>query len=353
MVAKVVGLDIGTSSIKATQSKMVKTKDGVKFEVEKVATRPLSLGWVREGLIREEHAPSVTEAIKDLWKSGGFSTKDVVLGINNSQSVFSRVADIPWRTPEDLASSLRFEVQHNRLLPLSADDVEIDAIPIGEPLDEETGQQMLRVFIIAASQKSVSQNIKVVESAGLSVSNVDINPFGSLRAMKIANHEQLFVDVTIDMGADSMTVFIHRNGMPQYLHISPDDSGHGMTRFIQKELGLPTFQDAENAKIGAHRGSPVDEPIDKIVRKTIQNIQNIIQHFMRDNPWVQGVSSFTLLGGASQLVGLADQLEQSLNVPVGPVRPVDELVFKNGESTLQSSDVDVSVSAGLSMGTRF
>ena len=85
-----IGLDIGTSSVRAAQ---VTVSKGT-VVLERFGQVGLPPGAVRDGEVVDPSA--VAEAIQTLWANAKFSKKDVVVGVSN-QRVFVRLVQVqPW-----------------------------------------------------------------------------------------------------------------------------------------------------------------------------------------------------------------------------------------------------------------
>jgi len=98
---KVVGLDIGTTAVRAAE---VSVRRG-QVVLERIGQAGLPGGAVVDG---EVHDPAaVATAIKDLWRRTRISSRRVIIGVAN-QRVVVRLVDLPWMEPGELRSSLGF-----------------------------------------------------------------------------------------------------------------------------------------------------------------------------------------------------------------------------------------------------
>ena len=171
MAATVIGLDIGTTRVRAVE---LQTGRGGPTVV-KYAEAPLPLGAVQDGEVTEPDG--VVPALRQLWTSGGFSSRDVVIGVGN-QRVMVRNLDLPWMPMKQLRSSLPFQVQDT--LPVAVEDALLDFYPTAE-FDAQSGRTV-QGLLVAATRDTVAANVAAVESAGLRPQMVDLNAFALLRA---------------------------------------------------------------------------------------------------------------------------------------------------------------------------
>ena len=98
----VVGLDVGTHSIK-----LVRLKKGKKgFELLNFGIMPLPPETIVDETIEKPEV--VTEAIKNLFKMEKIKTKEVVTAISGQSLVIKKI-NVPKMTEDELAESIRVE----------------------------------------------------------------------------------------------------------------------------------------------------------------------------------------------------------------------------------------------------
>src|SRR5438067_8045986 len=141
MAQRAVGLDVGTSAVRAVE--LVLGRDQVTLtQFGQVALPP---GAVRGAEIVD--APVVAAAIRRLWREAGFRSRTVILGVGNQRTVV-RQADLPAMSDEDLRSALVFQAQD--LIPIPVEDAIID-FQVIENLPMSEGD-MVRILLVAAQR---------------------------------------------------------------------------------------------------------------------------------------------------------------------------------------------------------
>src|SRR3954447_2524054 len=117
MAQRAVGLDIGTSAVRAVE--LVLGREQVTLtRFGQVALAP---GVVRGGEVLD--APAVAAAIRRLWREAGFRARTVIVGVGNQRTVI-RQADLPEMSGEDRRSALQF--QATDLIPIPIEDAILD-----------------------------------------------------------------------------------------------------------------------------------------------------------------------------------------------------------------------------------
>ena len=112
-----VGLDIGSSSIKAIE--LAQSKSG--YEVVGFARYALGPDTVVDGAITDTAA--VSEAIKSAFTIGGFKAKNVVTSVSGHSVIVKRVV-LPVDSPEEVESSIQFGA--DEYIPFEISDVSLD-----------------------------------------------------------------------------------------------------------------------------------------------------------------------------------------------------------------------------------
>src|SRR5213078_3648666 len=160
----VVGLDIGTSGVRAAELTMGKGP----ATLERFGQVALPLGAVRDGEVIDSDA--VAAAIKQLWVQAKFGSKRVVVGVAN-QKVVVRQVDLPWLPVNELRQSLSFQVQDFIPMPVEQAILDFHAL---EEFTNDSGGRMLRVLLVAAARDMVGSAMEAVTKAGLTPSMVDL-----------------------------------------------------------------------------------------------------------------------------------------------------------------------------------
>ena len=310
--AGVIGLDIGTTHVRAAEMQFSGRGASVQGTLLRYGEVALPPGAVRDGEV--EDATTVSGALRKLWSDAKFTTRDVNIGVGN-QRVVVRELDLPWMPLPQLRGSLAFQVQD--LLPMSTDEALMDFYPTGEQ-ESPTGK-MMHGMLVAATRDTVRANVMAVEAAGLRPQLVDLNPFALLRASVRGDLVNRTVAV-VDIGARISQVVITAGGMPQFVRILPT-GGQNATDAVAAAMGVAA-PDAENIKrevgIGFAVGpdlSAAAEAISGVVRPLIEAIRNTFVYYAGNHPGA-GIDVVVLTGGGAHLPGFGQYLSSASRLPV-------------------------------------
>ncbi|MFI7541657.1 type IV pilus assembly protein PilM [Actinoplanes sp. NPDC049599] len=332
-----IGLDIGSSSIRAVEVRRAKDD----YTLTNFGQVPLPPGTVQAGILTDPVA--VTSALKQLWAACKFDTKQVLLGVTNPQLVVREMA-VSNLPAKEMRKSLPFQVRD--MLPLAVDRSLLDFRPLEEPGDNPT----VRGLLIAMPKDAVMALIQAVEKAGLHVVNVDLASFALLRA---ASRLDAQVEAIVDIGAEVTSVVVHADGEPLIVRTVPR-GGTEITESIATRLGI-TAPEAEALKCryGLHGdGRPdSDAAAADAIRPLINELRSSFTYLASGERQKQ-VTRVSLCGGSALMPGLAEHIQQQLGVQVmyadsaGRLRDTRKARQRGFDSFLPSAAVSIGLTLG-------
>ena len=336
-----IGVDVGSTAVRAVE--LAQGRRG-KLKVARVAEVPLPMGTIVGGECRDPD--QLAESLQELWRTGRFKTKDVVLGIASQQTLIRQV-DLPWEPPEMFRQVLPLRVAGD--LPVDPTEMTLDYHPLGEHTTS-ANNRMQKALIVASMSVAIENVTGAFVNAGLTPIRADFSPFALIRAAvhtlgdpknvpgEPAFDEDRTVEVIVDVGAQMTTVAIHDGGRPLFIRLFPA-GGDAVTRAIADHLNLP-HQDAETlkrhvgiaavdggntARLGgmAAQSVPVAQQIVTVMASSlVQMVRESVEYFLAASPNVLGVSRVLLSGGGTLLSGYADRLAAELRAQVGLLAPM-------------------------------
>lgn len=344
MTTNVVGIDIGTSGVRAVE---VSDADKGKPTLVRYHSVELPDGAVNRGEVVEPN--TVAAAIKTLWSAGGFKSKKVVLGMGNHR-VLARDLTVPKMPIKRIRESLPFQVQD--LLSVPVADALLDFYPISES-EGESGPEV-NGLLIAAVKDAVQGNVKAVQLAGLTPVEVDLIPFALTRVINRGAGSDGAV-VQIDVGLATTTVVVALSGVPQFVRLIPAGGGD-LTQAMVLRLGL-TAEEADQLKRTIGLAPTSEHPqsstiIHEVTSELLNSLKNTVNYFVntRNN---MPVTRIVLTGGGAQLRGFAAALGELTRLPVFEADPAAAVSLGRGVNAeaLQQTRGAFSVALGLALGS--
>jgi type IV pilus assembly protein PilM len=333
-----VGLDIGSTSIRAVEATIAKDRP----VINNFGQAFLSPGAVSGGVIKDEKA--VTAALRQLWTSHAFATKNVVLGVTHQQ-VIVRELDLTYLPPKELRQALPYLVAE--VLPIPADQALLDFYPLHKAGKGDTVHGLL----VAAPKEPVIDTVRAVENAGLHVEHVDLSCFAALRA---SAHLANDTEALLDIGANGTNIIVHTDGTPKIVRSVPR-GGSEVTKMVAARLGL-TNAEAETIKcrvgLRSEESEESAEVVAEALRPLITEIRSSFNYFAAANPG-ERVKRLALVGGAALLPGLPELLTEDLGVPTflsDPLQRVHDVRKGGRHDVLGRFRSSAAVSIGLTLG---
>jgi type IV pilus assembly protein PilM len=347
MAKNIVGVDISSGGIRAVE---VRDATGARPTVVRYDSIPLPEGAVLRGEVVE--VATVVTALRQLWTSGGFTSKDVVLGIGNHR-VLARDLTVPRMSIEHIRESLPFQVQE--MLPVPVEQALLDFYPVSE--GQSDAGPVVNGLLVAAIKESVDTNVRAVELAGLNPVDVDLIPFALCRVLLRGTARHGVVAI-IDVGSNTSTVVVARDGVPEFVRII-SAGGKDLTDAIRSESML-TSEQAEATKLTLGLSTvgvplaqqPIVEVIYKVAGELLNSLRNTLNYFVSVHDQ-QPISQIVLTGGGAKLRGFAQALQDGTHIPIVIADPfglvsVDRRV--TAKSPGSTSDA-ACVALGLALGS--
>lgn len=333
MAPTVVGLDIGTSAVRAVE---VHAR-GRSAKVAKSGRVHLPPGAVEGGQVREP--AEVTKAVRRLWHEQKFSTKAVRLGVG-SGSVLVRPVELDWMPAQDLRKAMRYLVAD--LLPVPVDEANIDHVLLEDV--ERDGKRMVRVLLVATARDGVDDIVRSVRAAGLRPTTADLSPLALVRAAARTQTPTDRTDAVVDVGAEKVAVAVHTRGLPRFVRVIPGVGGNTLTRIVTDLVGEDAG--AEEIKRAAQLTGTdaVGRAVGEQVRRLAGEVRDTLRFHVTADP-EHAPQRIVLTGSGAANPGFAEILTEITGLPTH-VLPSPALRGR-GKPT---DDTDLAVSFGLCLG---
>ena len=315
----VVGLDIGSSAVKAVELKPA----GKGFRVAAYGTEPIPPDTIVDGAIID--GPAVADAIRRVFASKAFKTKEVAASLSGNAVIVKKIS-LPVMTPTELDESIYWEAE--QYIPFDIQDVNLDY----QILDAGGGPEAkgtMDVLLVAAKKDKIADYTGVIAQAGRTPVVVDVDAFALQNAFELNyGFEPGTVVVLMNAGASAVNINIIASGQSVFTR-DISLGGNAYTEAVQRELNLP-FDSAELLK----RGAPVDgatfEDVMPVLRAMTENVMLEVQKtfdFFKATASTEHIDKIMLSGGASRVEGFAEALQERFDTPVETFDPFKKVTL--------------------------
>jgi type IV pilus assembly protein PilM len=335
----IVGLDIGSSSIKAVELK----KSRGEVEVVHVGLEPLASDIVVDSMIVD--SGSVSSAITKIFNENNIKSKSVATSVSGHSVIVKR---IPVQAMEDATLADQIGQEAAQHIPFDVADVNVDY----QILSEE-GSNPMDVLLVAVKKDKILNYTNVLSLAGKTPAVVDIDAFALQNCYEYNYDPSPSSTVALlNLGASVMNINIVKGTTPLF----PRDvsvGGNQYTDSLQKELDLG-FEDAESLKLGRKVGTVSEDAKMPILQQVTEIIVLEIQKtfdFFRATAAGEHIERIYLAGGSAKVPGLMEALRQEFSLPVELLNPFQRIAPGSGVSTdlIDQNAGQLAVAVGLAL----
>jgi len=359
-----VGLDIGTSSIKMVELKIVGGK-------------PLlsNYAWMPVYAFLEKYDPSsnyfdlaLPEYIRRMVKVAGFKGREVYASVPAFGGLITLI-ELPEMEDADLEQAIRFEA--HKYIPTSLDEVILGWEIIGrKPADNGNGEKKepeseqirdgensanssqasevpkgrIQILLVAASKNKVAKHEKAIRGSGLRLKNIEIESFSMVNSL-VGNDPGNFI--IVDIGSRICNIILVEKGIIK-ANRNIDAGGKDITKTISKSMGVDE-DGAERMKISDKnffsRESNLTFPALEIISGEVARMTSA---FYRDGS--SKIDAVILSGGTANFTGIEEYFSNALKIKTIIGNPFSRVGYnKKLETKLAKMGTQFSVCVGLAL----
>ncbi len=303
---KLVGLDIGTSTIKLVEVEGT----GKKITLTAFGYVPTPQGAISNGNIVDTAALSV--AIEQLLQQTGSKSKKAVVGVSGS-SIITKKISIPRIDDQLLAEQLKWEAE--QYIPFDINEINLGYHILA---NVPSPPEQMNILLVGAKRELVTKYAEVVEGAGLGCSIVDVTGFALANCYE-ANYGMNKGQTIglLSMGAAFTQFVVLEYGEVTFCREILFGGGN-YTQDIQKVMSI-SAEEAESMKISASQGQAVPQEVTDCIKQTneaaAEEVRRILDFLMTTGTDIN-ISKFYVTGGGFGVSGLTGQLSSVLGVEV-------------------------------------
>lgn len=323
----VVGLDVGSSSVKVVQLRRNKGKMVLETYGE-LSTGPY--GGASVGQAVNLSSEKTIELTKDLFREATITSKTGGLSIPLRSSLLVAI-EIPEAAAGNLEQVIPIEAR--KYVPVPISEVALDwwVIPKSttENLDAADkarkggGPAMTNVLVVAIHKDTIKQYQDMSTALALNTKFLEIETFSAMRS---SLQNDLGATVVVDLGAATTKVVIIDYGVVRLSH-TINKGAQDVTHAIARSLNI-SFIKAEEIKrrIGLVEkvgGGSLVETLSPIVEYIFSEVTRVMVNYQKK--YNRSVDKVILIGGGASLKGIKEIATQHVPAPVVFGNPFDRV----------------------------
>lgn len=338
----VLGIDIGTSSIKVVEL----TKTGQNIELTNYVSyyrmrhqQTFPFQTTSFSFFEEDVAAKLRESLD----AAGIKTKEANFALPGFSGFFTTI-ELPQMEPGEIREAVKY--QSYKYIPLPLQEIEIDYEIIQ---DENQNNNIVKVLVVAIPKDIIQKYQNLATLAGLNIRFLEIESFSDVRSLLWQSRETAAI---VNIGDRATNIVVVDKG-----HIRVSDSldfaGFHITKSLADGLNI-SFQRAEEIRkekgITREIGTLVSVPIFSVIDKIIFGLQKAISAYTSRNPWAK-VQRIVLSGGIANTPGLCEYFSSKMNIKTEIGQPFNRIIYNPAlQNTINEIGPSYSVAVGAALG---
>ncbi|MGE3165832.1 MAG: type IV pilus assembly protein PilM [Planctomycetota bacterium] len=308
----VVGLDIGSSEVKAVE--LTQVGDSLKIT-----------GF---GHARIQSPEQTATAVLEVLERASIKTRRVCTAVSG-RSVIVRYVNLPHMDESELKGALRYEA--DKYIPFDVDEVAID----GQKLEDLDGdgdtEREMKVLLVAAKKSLLQEHVNLIQEMGLQPVAIDIDTFALTNAYELRSRNSPRVEdddrvvALIDVGATKTTVSILK-GSTSYFSREIYLAGDDLSEAISRQLHVERNEAEELKRNPQGRESELEDAMLPVLDDLANEIHLSFDYF--ENQFDREVAEVFLSGGAVQTPGLQMAFERVFDLKATVWDPTEHLELR-------------------------
>ncbi len=314
---RVVGIDIGSSSIKVVE---LQDREGV---ITLTTYGELELGPYSEekpvGTAVVLSPQIERQALVDILRESAVKAKQSVFAMPLSSS-FVTVMSLMAPPEEDISPRVRVEAR--KYIPVPIAEVTLDWAEVDQGLRTDAGTR--EVLLAAIQNEALKRFTTLMETVEFANPPIEIECFSAIRSLYTDETPDTII---IDIGAVSTKLYIVRAGLLQRMY-RVRAGGTLVTEKMVTEIG-GTFAEMETLKRSATHENPQFSAVQKIHAASYDRAFKEFYQVINEYESKVGISlpNIQLIGGGALFPGFATNIATTFNRPTTLAQPFNKVAY--------------------------
>lgn len=337
---KLIGLDIGSSSIKLADLNV--GKNGIvlnNFAFIQTPPQAMNNGEITDSLM-------IAEAIKTAYKENAFKLKKACVGLSGTAVIVKKIS-LPKVDKKDLKEQVEYEAA--QYLPFDISQVTLDF----HQLSFSQNSQNTDLLVVAAQNEFILNYLEAVTRSGLKCAILDVSSLALANTFELNYGKTTEPVALFNFGSNITNFLVLLQGEVIFSRDIPVGGFH-FTNEISKNMGL-TFEEAEALKISQGIKQEVPEDTRTFMNIAMDHVTEEIRNSI--DFYTATANGLTInrayyTGGASQTIGLIEHLVETIKLPFEAFNPYQQIKAghkKFNSHYLQQIAPFIAVSSGLAL----
>ncbi len=326
-----VGLDMGSSSIKLVQLKEIGKGSG--YRLETLGVSPLSPEAIVDGAIMDSGL--VVDVIQNVFRENKVKVNEVALSLSGHSVIIKRVS-LPEMNEDELAESIQWEAE--QYIPFDIQDVNIDYQILQGDMPSAEGT--MDVLLVAVKKSKINDYTSALSQAGKAPAVVDVDVFALQNAYEVnypAEPDLSLALVNIGAGVTNISIM------------------QGTSSVFWRDISIGGNQYTDAIKRAEEQPEEGPERLQQIFNQVSQDVASEVQKtldFYKATSAGEAVNKIILSGGSCRIPGLQEMLAERFGVPVEMFNPFQAIQVNDKKfppEMIQELAPTLAVAVGLAL----
>jgi len=307
---KILGLDIGTSSIKFAE--LDSSRKGL--TLNRFVVVPVPAGAMNGGEIVDSAA--VTQSIESGSRQLKSKIKNVAAGMWGTSVIVKKIS-MPKMDEQVIGEQIKWEAE--QYIPFDINEISLEYHILK---NLKGAGENLEVLLVAAKQEFIFRFLEAVEGAGLKCTCMDVAGFALANCFEFNYGSTNEPTALLNIGGGVTNFVVVDKGEVIF---SRDVSVGGLTYTsdLNKAMGI-SLPEAEALKVSASMGQEVPDDVNTIIKSTndavVDELKNSFEFFSATSGGTS-VQKFYVTGGSMFIPGLVESLSSVTGIPFEVMDP--------------------------------
>ncbi|MBD3300604.1 MAG: type IV pilus assembly protein PilM [Candidatus Moranbacteria bacterium] len=339
-----VGIDVGTSSIKAVH---------LDLRSRTPVLKNFTIARLKKGSIQTSNqiiaGKQISKILKFALKKSNIDCRDASFSVPNFSSFISFI-NIPRANPEQIPELIKREAV--KFIPVPLGEVtlgwELLKARSGDKKSFEINDSgQMKILLMAIANDTIQKYETIAKDSKLNLGSIEPENFSLIRCL-VGPQEMNNAVAILDIGSRICNILVAVSGSLRATR-NVDVGGGDITNAIARGLGVDIVRSEALKKEGGLSDPRLTELISPVVGRIVDELKRVIKAYNQKNSSTP-VQKVLTVGGTSKLKGFEEFLKKETGLMVVDGDPWSQISFsRDQESIIRSFQYELAVAIGIAM----
>ena len=264
-------------------------------------------------LMRAKEDIADSNTIREAFDKGAYGSSKIRISLKG-QGVIVRFLQFPQMKPEELRSSISFEI--DQYIPFKSHEVVWDFHIIEAETTLSSGGKGMSVLLVAVKREELYAELQIFQNAGLEVELIDVDALASINALEYFYPEKFQKSAAIlDIGNEVSTLSVVQEGKPRFIR-DISYGGVDLLKRLKRKLGLTHEQALEAIHVDRAPSEEAGAVLKEGLGDLVGDLKVSFNYYLDQIPGAETIQSLFIGGGGGYHPFVIEVLKTELGIEV-------------------------------------